>query len=208
MSRNRFGPMQTLGVKRHEAEGVVAPTVRSRSRTRRRSSAQRRRRGRRPGHIIGIRDRTQMRSSRGRRAPWICGAFPAAHRRPRAQARPGRYEKVCIGHDTSRAWFGLRKPLGEPVRASGRSAARRLPGRRDRADAQARDGYFAMSRRGPLRRRRSRDRGGGLGGADAECLWKFRVKDFGPLTVGYGSRQLAHHESRRCQEKLKELYAV
>jgi L(+)-tartrate dehydratase beta subunit len=42
-----------------------------------------------------------------------------------------------------------------------------------------------------------------------ECLWKFRVKDFGPLTVGidaHGS-SLYHDVQARAQEKLKELYA-
>ena len=41
-----------------------------------------------------------------------------------------------------------------------------------------------------------------------ECLWKFRVKDFGPLTVGidaHGTRSTT--TSRPRQRKLKEIFA-
>ena len=42
-----------------------------------------------------------------------------------------------------------------------------------------------------------------------ECLWKFRVKDFGPLTVGIDAHgnSLYHDVQSAAQEKLKELYA-
>jgi L(+)-tartrate dehydratase beta subunit len=42
-----------------------------------------------------------------------------------------------------------------------------------------------------------------------ECLWKFRVKDFGPLTVGIDAHgnSLYHDVQTAAQEKLKELYA-
>ena len=42
-----------------------------------------------------------------------------------------------------------------------------------------------------------------------ECLWKFRVKDFGPLTVGIDAHgnSLYHDVQAAAQEKLKELYA-
>jgi L(+)-tartrate dehydratase beta subunit len=42
-----------------------------------------------------------------------------------------------------------------------------------------------------------------------ECLWKFRVKDFGPLTVGidaHGS-SLYHDVQTRAKAKLEALYA-
>jgi L(+)-tartrate dehydratase beta subunit len=42
-----------------------------------------------------------------------------------------------------------------------------------------------------------------------ECLWKFRVKDFGPLTVGidaHGS-SLYHDVQAAAQKKLEELFA-
>ena len=43
-----------------------------------------------------------------------------------------------------------------------------------------------------------------------ECLWKFRVKDFGPLTVGIDAHgnSLYHDVQARAQEKLKELFAT
>jgi hypothetical protein len=42
-----------------------------------------------------------------------------------------------------------------------------------------------------------------------ECLWKFRVKDFGPLTVGIDAHggSLYHDVQARAHDKLKELYA-
>ena len=42
-----------------------------------------------------------------------------------------------------------------------------------------------------------------------ECLWKFGVKDFGPLTVGIDAHgnSLYHDVQAAAQEKLKELYA-
>ena len=41
-----------------------------------------------------------------------------------------------------------------------------------------------------------------------ECLWKFRVKDFGPLTVGIDSHgnSLFHDVQERAKAKLEELY--
>jgi L(+)-tartrate dehydratase beta subunit len=42
-----------------------------------------------------------------------------------------------------------------------------------------------------------------------ECLWKFRVKDFGPLTVGIDAHgnSLYHQVQQRANTKLEELYA-
>jgi len=42
-----------------------------------------------------------------------------------------------------------------------------------------------------------------------ECLWKFRVKDFGPLTVGIDAHgnSLYHDVQSAAQKKLEELYA-
>jgi L(+)-tartrate dehydratase beta subunit len=42
-----------------------------------------------------------------------------------------------------------------------------------------------------------------------ECLWKFRVKDFGPLTVGIDAHgnSLYHDVQTRAKAKLEELYA-
>jgi L(+)-tartrate dehydratase beta subunit len=42
-----------------------------------------------------------------------------------------------------------------------------------------------------------------------ECLWKFRVKDFGPLTVGIDAHgnSLYHDVQTQAQTKLKEINA-
>jgi L(+)-tartrate dehydratase beta subunit len=42
-----------------------------------------------------------------------------------------------------------------------------------------------------------------------ECLWKFRVKDFGPLTVGIDAHgnSLYHDVQAAAHKKLEELYA-
>ena len=42
-----------------------------------------------------------------------------------------------------------------------------------------------------------------------ECLWKFRVKDFGPLTVGIDAHgnSLYRDVQDRAKTKLEELYA-
>ena len=42
-----------------------------------------------------------------------------------------------------------------------------------------------------------------------ECLWKFRVKDFGPLTVGIDAHgnSLYHDVQAAARKKLEELYA-
>jgi L(+)-tartrate dehydratase beta subunit len=42
-----------------------------------------------------------------------------------------------------------------------------------------------------------------------ECLWKFRVKDFGPLIVGIDAHgnSLYRDVQARAQQRLEELYA-
>ena len=42
-----------------------------------------------------------------------------------------------------------------------------------------------------------------------ECLWKFRVKDFGPLTVGIDAHgdSLYREVQNRAKQKLEEIYA-
>src|SRR5215218_6865820 len=42
-----------------------------------------------------------------------------------------------------------------------------------------------------------------------ECLWKFRVKDFGPLTVGIDAHgnSLYHDVQESAKKKLEEIYA-
>jgi len=170
------------------------------------------------GHIIGIRDRTQIRIfDEGVEPPMdLSGAF-LLHTAPGVRKlEPGpdgrsRYEKVCIGTTTSARMVRFTEGLGS------RYGVRAICGKGgfpDEAIEPMRAHgmvYFAI-----------------VGGAAAlettqieeieevaweelmpECLWRFRVKDFGPLTVGIDAHgnSLYHDVQTAAQEKLKELYA-
>ena len=141
------------------------------------------------GHIIGIRDRTQIRIfDQGVEPPMdLARRVPAAHGAERAQARPtGSYEKLCIGTTTSARMVRFTEPLGAQYGVRAICGKGGFPD--EAIEPMQRLGmvYFAI-----------------VGGAAAlettqieeieevaweelmpECLWKFRVKDFGPLTVG------------------------
>ncbi len=165
------------------------------------------------GHIIGIRDRTQMRIfDQGIEPPLdLNGAF-LLHTAPNVRkVADGKYEPMCVGTTTSARMVRFTEPLG---RDHGVRAICGKGGLPDEAIEPMRKYgmvYFAI-----------------VGGAAAlettqieeieevaweelmpECLWKFRVKDFGPLTVGIDAHgnSLYHDVQARAQEKLKELYA-
>jgi L(+)-tartrate dehydratase beta subunit len=164
------------------------------------------------GHIIGIRDRTQIRIfDQGVEPPLdLSGAF-LLHTAPGVRkVGEGRYEKVCIGTTTSARMVRFTEPLG---RDHGVRAICGKGGLPDEAIQPMREYgmvYFAI-----------------VGGAAAlettqieeieevyweelmpECLWKFRVKDFGPLTVGIDAHgnSLFHDVQERAKAKLEELY--
>jgi L(+)-tartrate dehydratase beta subunit len=164
------------------------------------------------GHIIGIRDRTQIRIfDQGVEPPLdLNGAF-LLHTAPGVRkVGEGKYEKVCIGTTTSARMVRFTEPLG---RDHGVRAICGKGGLPDEAIEPMRKYgmvYFAI-----------------VGGAAAlettqieeieevyweelmpECLWKFRVKDFGPLTVGIDSHgnSLFHDVQERAKAKLEELY--
>jgi L(+)-tartrate dehydratase beta subunit len=165
------------------------------------------------GHIIGIRDRTQIRIfDQGVEPPLdLDGAF-LLHTAPGVRkVSDGRYEKVCIGTTTSARMVRFTEPLGRDYGVRAICGKGGLP---DEAIEPMRAYgmvYFAI-----------------VGGAAAlettqieeieevyweelmpECLWKFRVKDFGPLTVGIDSHgnSLFHDVQERAKKKLEELYA-
>jgi L(+)-tartrate dehydratase beta subunit len=200
------------------------------------------------GHIIGIRDRTQIRIfDQGVEPPMdLRGAFllhtapgvrkldegdarGADHQelraspavpsettgRPAANVNPAistnKYEKVCIGTTTSARMVRFTEPLGTQYGVRAICGKGGFPD--EAIEPMQRLGmvYFAI-----------------VGGAAAlettqieeieevaweelmpECLWKFRVKDFGPLTVGIDAHgnSLYHDVQTAAQEKLKELYA-
>ena len=165
------------------------------------------------GHIIGIRDRTQIRIfDQGIAPPMdLNGAF-LLHTAPGVRKLgPGKYEKICIGTTTSARMVRFTEGLGAQYGVRAICGKGGLPD--EAIEPMKRLGmvYFAI-----------------VGGAAAlettqieeieevaweelmpECLWKFRVKDFGPLTVGIDAHgnSLYHDVQEAAHEKLKELYA-
>src|SRR6266581_1138137 len=165
------------------------------------------------GHIIGIRDRTQIRIfDQGQEPPMdLRGAF-LLHTAPGVRKREdGGYDPVCIGTTTSARMVRFTDALGE------RYGVRAIAGKGgfpdEAIEPMRKHGmvYFAI-----------------VGGAAAlettqieeieqvewedlmpECLWKFRVKDFGPLTVGIDSHgnSLYRDVQNAARKKLEELYA-
>jgi L(+)-tartrate dehydratase beta subunit len=165
------------------------------------------------GHIIGIRDRTQIRIfDQGVEPPLDLGGAFLLHTAPNVRkVDEGKYEKICIGTTTSARMVRFTEPLGRDYGVRAICGKGGLPD--EAIEPMRRYGmvYFAI-----------------VGGAAAlettqieeieevyweelmpECLWKFRVKDFGPLTVGIDAHgnSLFHDVQARAQEKLKELYA-
>jgi L(+)-tartrate dehydratase beta subunit len=165
------------------------------------------------GHIIGIRDRTQIRIfDQGIAPPMdLSGAF-LLHTAPGVRKLgPGKYEKICIGTTTSARMVRFTEGLGAQYGVRAICGKGGLPD--EAIEPMQRLGmvYFAI-----------------VGGAAAlettqieeieevaweelmpECLWKFRVKDFGPLTVGIDSHgnSLFHDVQERAKKKLEELNA-
>jgi L(+)-tartrate dehydratase beta subunit len=165
------------------------------------------------GHIIGIRDRTQIRIfDHGQEPPMdLRGAF-LLHTAPNVRKRDdGGYDPMCIGTTTSARMVRFTEPLGE------RYGVRAICGKGgfpdEAIEPMRKHGmvYFAI-----------------VGGAAAlettqieeieqvewedlmpECLWKFRVKDFGPLTVGIDAHgnSLYRDVQDAAKKKLEELYA-
>jgi L(+)-tartrate dehydratase beta subunit len=165
------------------------------------------------GHIIGIRDRTQIRIFDERIEPPmdLSGAF-LLHTAPGVRKLgPGKYEKVSIGTTTSARMVRFTEGLGSQYGVRAICGKGGLPD--EAIEPMQRLGmvYFAI-----------------VGGAAAlettqieeieevaweelmpECLWKFRVKDFGPLTVAIDSHgnSLFHDVQERAKRKLEELNA-
>src|SRR3989454_3392136 len=164
------------------------------------------------GHVIGIRDRTQMRIfDEGMEPPMdLSGAF-LLHPAPGVRKLgPGRYEKVCIGTTTSARMVRFTEPLGRDYGVRAICGKGGLPDEAIEPMKKYGMVYFAI-----------------VGGAAAlettqieeieevaweelmpECLWKFRVKDFGPLIVGidaHGGSGYREVQSA-ARAKLEELY--
>jgi L(+)-tartrate dehydratase beta subunit len=170
------------------------------------------------GHIIGIRDRTQIRIfDQGVEPPMdLTGAFllhtaPGVRKLGTDSEGRGRYEKVCIGTTTSARMVRFTEGLGAQYGVRAICGKGGFPD--EAIDPMQRLGmvYFAI-----------------VGGAAAlettqieeieevaweelmpECLWKFRVKDFGPLTVGIDAHggSLYRDVQNRARKKLEDIYA-
>ena len=165
------------------------------------------------GHIIGIRDRTQIRIfDEGVEPPMdLKGAF-LLHTAPGVKKRDdGGYDPVCIGTTTSARMVRFTEPLGDKYGVRAICGKGGFPD--EAIEPMRKHGmvYFAI-----------------VGGAAAlettqieeieevaweelmpECLWKFRVKDFCPLTVGIDAHgnSLYHDVQTAAHKKLEELYA-
>jgi L(+)-tartrate dehydratase beta subunit len=169
------------------------------------------------GHIIGIRDRTQIRIfDQGVEPPLdLAGAF-LLHTAPNvrkvsedAQGK-GTYEKICIGTTTSARMVRFTEPLGARYGVRAICGKGGFPDEAIEPMHELGMVYFAI-----------------VGGAAAlettqieeieevlweelmpECLWRFRVKDFGPLTVGIDAHgnSLYHDVQTRAQAKLEEIF--
>jgi L(+)-tartrate dehydratase beta subunit len=165
------------------------------------------------GHIIGIRDRTQIRIfDQGVAPPLDLNGGFLLHTAPNVRkVGDGKYEKICIGTTTSARMVRFTEPLGAQYGVRAICGKGGLPD--EAIEPMQRLGmvYFAI-----------------VGGAAAlettqieeieevyweelmpECLWKFRVRDFGPLTVGIDAHgnSLFHDVQERAKQKLEELNA-
>jgi L(+)-tartrate dehydratase beta subunit len=165
------------------------------------------------GHIIGIRDRTQMRIfDEGVPPPMdFNGAF-LLHTAPNVRKREdGGYDPMCVGTTTSARMVRFTEPLGRDYGVRAIAGKGGLP---DEAIEPMREHgmvYFAI-----------------VGGAAAlettqieeieevgweelmpECLWKFRVKDFGPLWVGIDSHgnSMFHDVNEAANKRLEKILA-
>ena len=161
------------------------------------------------GHVFGIRDATQIRMfDEGVRAPADMTGGVCIHTAPNVKrGANGRWEKVCIGTTTSTRMNRFYPPLIQQY------GVRAMIGKggflQDTVDAMKEIGgvYLAI-----------------VGGAAAletmqieeieevwwedlmpECLWKFRVKDFGPLIVAIDSHgnSLYRKIQDRAAERMK-----
>ncbi len=165
------------------------------------------------GHIIGIRDRTQIRIfDQGIEPPMDLRGALLLHTAPNVRKLgPGRYEKLCIGTTTSARMVRFTEGLGAQYGVRAICGKGGLPD--EAIEPMQRLGmvYFAI-----------------VGGAAAlettqieeieevaweelmpECLWKFRVKDFGPLTVGIDSHgnSVFHDVQERAKARLEKIVA-
>jgi L(+)-tartrate dehydratase beta subunit len=165
------------------------------------------------GHVIGIRDRTHVRLiDEGRKPPFDLAGALLFHTAPNVRRHDsGRYELLSLGPTTSQRMARFTEALGrdhgvraicgkgglsddaiEPLRRYGIVYLAHVGGAAALATAQVEEiEDVAWEDLAP------------------ECLWRFRVRGFGPLTVAIdshgNSRYRDVHEHARA--KLEDLYA-
>ncbi|HEY1106690.1 MAG TPA: FumA C-terminus/TtdB family hydratase beta subunit [Agromyces sp.] len=164
------------------------------------------------GQIVGIRDRTQVRIfDHGVEPPFDLTGGLLLHTAPNVRKTAAGYEKLCIGTTTSARMARFTEPLGA------RYGVRAICGKGGLPD----DAIEPMQRLGMVYLAI-------VGGAAAlettqieaieevawedlmpECLWRFRVNTFGPLTVGIDAHgnSLYHDVQARAEGRLKEILA-
>ena len=165
------------------------------------------------GHIIGIRDRSHIRIfDEGVAPPLDLGGAFLLHTAPNVRKRDdGGYDPLCIGTTTSARMVRFTEGLGRDYGVRAIAGKGGLPD--DAIEPMREHGmvYFAI-----------------VGGAAAlettqieaieevyweelmpECLWKFRVKDFGPLWVGIDSHgnSLFHDVNEAASKRLEGILA-
>jgi L(+)-tartrate dehydratase beta subunit len=165
------------------------------------------------GHIIGIRDRSHIRIfDEGVEPPLdLSGAF-LLHTAPNVRKRDdGGYDPMCIGTTTSARMVRFTEGLGRDYAVRAIAGKGGLPDEAIEPMRKYGMVYFAI-----------------VGGAAAlettqieeieevyweelmpECLWKFRVKDFGPLWVGIDSHgnSLFHDVQEQATKNLEDILA-
>ena len=170
------------------------------------------------GTLYGIRDATQIHMfDRGRTTRFDLRGHAVIHTAPnvrkveRSAEHPAGYAPICIGTTTSARMVRFTEGLGSQF------GVRAICGKGGFPD----EAIEPMQRLGMVYLAI-------VGGAAAlettqieeieevaweelmpECLWKFRVKDFGPLTVGIDAHggSLYREVQSRAFEKLEEIYA-
>jgi L(+)-tartrate dehydratase beta subunit len=165
------------------------------------------------GHIIGIRDRSHIRIfDEGIAPPLDLGGAFLLHTAPNVRKREdGGYDPMCIGTTTSARMVRFTEGLGRDYGVRAIAGKGGLPD--DAIEPMRKYGmvYFAI-----------------VGGAAAlettqieaieevyweelmpECLWLFRVKDFGPLWVGIDSHgnSMFHDVQAAAHKRLEDILA-
>ena len=165
------------------------------------------------GPLIGIRDATQIAMfDRGEQPRMDLSGSVLIHTAPNVRKLgPGRYEKVCIGTTTSarmnRFTRGLLEQYGvRAIIGKGGLLPDSLPVLREFGGV-----YLAITGGAAALETTQIERIDDVEFEELmpECLWKFRVRDFGPLTVAMDAHGVSLYEAvkARAGAKLEELSA-